>query len=422
MVQAMIALFLLLFAQAGPETTPLDWKALLASAASDPKLHSLEQRLKLMKDPVSPGLWKKAELKGKAEGFDKQEFGGELSIKPFGWGERDGIKSQWQGRSRLLEAARKNILNQVIESRWAKGLQWIFSRRKLEYHTAMKAIYTERVKTHLGLVGTSSFNAQDLVLSQQMVNKLEGDLLADQNDLDEVETSIRRLVPGNRPIALDTSAFLSPVEFSRTLESLPKQVDSTFPQMAVSLEKVRSKEADLTIENASYQNWISDISMGYSRQTQEKVKTKYILTETDVTWFASITVPLPFGDTRSMDKQRRRMDLLDEAGDMEQERDDLERKFSELRMAIGSGLRQIAVCDSFVRKVDAGALFTEFVVSSGEDPLLLLKGRAALLEAQWDMQKLKHEVLRNGIELLALTGRLAEPAGGALRVNGTSGR
>ncbi|MEN9355374.1 MAG: hypothetical protein RL318_2699, partial [Fibrobacterota bacterium] len=67
----MIALFLLLFAQAGPETTPLDWKALLASAASDPKLHSLEQRLKLMKDPVSPGLWKKAELKGKAEGFDK---------------------------------------------------------------------------------------------------------------------------------------------------------------------------------------------------------------------------------------------------------------------------------------------------------------------------------------------------------------
>lgn len=148
--------------------------------------------------------------------------------------------------------------------------------------------------------------------------------------------------------------------------------------------------------------------MGYSRQTQEKVKSTYTVKETEVTWSASLTVPLPFGDTRSLDKQRRRLDILDEAGDLEQERSEIQRSLEELRMAIGSGLRQIAVCDSFVRKVDAGALFTEFVVSSGEDPLLLLKGRAALLEAQWDMQKLRYDVLSSYVELLSLVGRFAD--------------
>lgn len=399
------ALLLALHSQEGPA---LDWKALLASHVQDPKLHSIHRRQALLSSHASPGLWKKAELKGKAEGFDKQEFGAELSIKPFGWGERSGIGAQWQGRSRLLEANRRSSLSQALESRYKKGLFWIYLRRKLAYHASLKAIYTERVKAHLGLVGTTSFNPQDLVLSQQMVNKLDGDLLADQNDLDELEASLRRMVPGGHPIALDTAEISSHVEFSRTLDGLPRHADSTFPMLAVALEKVRAKETELALEDASYRNWISDVSLGYSRQTQEKVKSTYTVKETDVTWSASLSAPLPFGDTRTLDKQRRRLDLLDEAGDLEQARGEIERRLEELRMAIGSGLRQIAVCDSFVRKVDAGALFTEFVVSSGEDPLLLLKGRAALLEAQWDMEKLRHDVLVSYVELLSLTGLLAD--------------
>lgn len=398
----------LLLMTSGQPDSLLDWSSLLASYALDPKLHSVRQRQAVLASHASPGLWKKAELKGKAEGFDKQEFGAELSIKPFGWGERSGIGTQWQGRSRLLEAGRRSSLSQAIESRYRKGLLWIYLQRKFAYHTSLRAIYTERVKTHLGLVGTSAFNPQDLVLSQQMVNKLDGDLLADQNDLDEVSASLHRMAPGARVIALDTSALSSHLEFSRTLDSLPRHADSTFPSLAVALEKVRAKEAELDLEEASYRNWISDVSVGYSRQTQEKVKSTYTVKETEVTWSASLTVPLPFGDTRSLDKQRRRLDILDEAGDLEQERSEIQRSLEELRMAIGSGLRQIAVCDSFVRKVDAGALFTEFVVSSGEDPLLLLKGRAALLEAQWDMQKLRYDVLSSYVELLSLVGRFAD--------------
>jgi len=386
---------------------PLDWNALLRSHATDPKLHSVDQRLDLMDDPVSPGWWKKAEIQGEVAGFDRREFNGKLKIQPFGWGERTALREQWSGRTRLLRIQRNRLQGQAQEDRYQRGLEWIFCQRKLAFHRAMHTLYQERVGAHLSLIGTSRFDPQDLVLSQQMVASLSGDLLADQNDLAEIEASLFSMAPGSHQIALDTAELMRPEQLARALEALPHEVDSSFPSIALAQEQVHASERSEQLSAASRRNWIGDVYTGYSNKTEDKLKKTYTLTETEVVWTAGITIPLPFGDTRRLDERRSRLDVMDQVGDLEQVRWETSRKLDQLRMSIGSGLRQIAVCDSFVRKVDAGALFTDFVVQSGSDPLLLLKGRMALLQTQWDLQKLNHDILSDFVRLLELTGRLA---------------
>lgn len=404
----MIRLAALLFGLASGESPRLDWDRLLASRITDAKLHSVDRRLELLEESASVGWWKKAELQGEVAGFDRQEIGSELKIQPFGWGERTALQKQWEGKSLQLKENRRRILGQALAQRYVLGLEWIFTRRRMDYHRAMQTMYRERVKAHLDLVGSQRFDPQDLILSQQQAANLDGDLMADQNDLAEIEASLLSMVPGSREVSLDTSILLPSDQMTTALDALPRSVDSSFPLLAIASGQVNGAARSLELVRATRRNWIGDLHVGVEHKSQDKVKKSTTTTETEVVWNAGISLPLPFGDTRGLEERKARLEMMDRSGEVEQVRAELAKDLDQLRMSIGSRLRRIAICDSFVRKVDAGALFTDFMVRSGSDPLLLLKGRMALLQSRWDLQKLRHELLCDYVKLLELTGRLAD--------------
>lgn len=404
----MIALAALLAGLSASDAAPLDWNALLSSRATDAKLHSADRRLELLEEPASVGWWRKAEIQGEVAGFERREIGAELKVQPFGWGERTALKEQWRGKSAQLKETHRKILGQALSQRYALGLEWIFTRRRMDHHRAMQAMYRERVKAHLELVGSQRFDPQDLILSQQQAAGLEGDLMADRNDLAEIESSLLASVPGSREVGLDTAILLTPDRMRTALDALPRAVDSTFPLLAIAIGQVNGAERSLELVRAARRNWIGDLHVGYEHKSKDKVEKKTPVTETEVVWNAGISLPLPFGDTRGLEERKARLEVLDRRGEVEQVRAELARELDQLRMSIGSQLRRMAICDSFVRTVDAGALFTDFMVRSGSDPLLLLKGRMALLQSQWDLQKLRHDLLKDYVRLLELTGRLAD--------------
>lgn len=389
------------------ELSPLDWDRLLGSVYQDVKMQGRMQKMEALKSLSGKPLWKSLELRYELDGLDLREHKFDLRLSPLAWGERSAMGDKWQSRLRVHEAQRNHQVARALAERYRLGLYWIYYHKQNAYHQSMLAIYKDREQVHLALTGTERFDPEALVQTQVDMIEWQSTLLADQNDIAELEQSLKQLVGNWNRIAFNDQFI--PVDSVRNfLVRYQTQLDSTLPEVRIAQEELELVKSKLAIDNARSRGWVSQVMLGYQHEIPKAGKSG---PETTEQISIGLGIRIPFGDDRKADVLQSQVELLDAQSDLQQLKWDYAKELADLRMQVGSLLAQKSVLDSFALRVDAGALFSDFATRAGSDPLLLLKARESALRSQWRSEKLRFDIYFLYIKMLEKFGILANDPG-----------
>ncbi len=391
------------------EPLVLDWGAILGTLHVDPQLQASNERISLLKKSPGIGMWDELEARYEMDGLDGREHKFELRVTPYSWGERRAAKQIGKARIQKTEAERDIALSEALYERYRLAIEWIFRDRQLHHHQALLKVFEDRIQVHGSLSGTDRFDPRDMVESQEMVVVLHGHILADENDRYEIEQELKEMIPGWTEIRLDTTGLLTSHQLRERLSKFPTMVDSTFPEFRVALRELKKVEQESELEKTAQSKVLSYAKVGYAIQfpaAGDRDKTTAIEDAS-----IGFGIRIPFGDGRKQDVFDTEVDIADQKGEIAKLRWELSKELNEMNREIGSLVRQMSVRDSFVAKVDAGSLFTDYALRAGSDPLLLLKARSTALQAAWDAEKLCFEAYMLYLEMLKMTGALSSDPG-----------
>lgn len=404
---ASICMFGISLAQAEPVI--LDWGALLGSIAKDPTLQASNDRITLLQKSPGIGYWDDLELRYSMDGLDLREHKVDLRMTPYGWGERKAYQSVNDSRLKKTQAEKDRALSDALYDRYVLAVEWIYRSHQLAQHQALLQVYQDRVHVHNSLSGTDRFDPRDMVESQEMIVDIEGRILSDRNDIQEIEQALHSLVDDWVTVQLDTVGMLNAIELRARLEKFPEHVDENFPEYKVATEALKKVQREQELVRASHRNVISYAQVGYAWQFPEAGKRDKTTPIEDMS--VGLGIRIPFGDGGDQDRFDAEVDVLDEKATLVELQWKLAKDVNKMNRQIGSLLRQMEVRDAFVKKVDAGSLFADYAMRAGSDPLLLLKSRATALETAWDSEQLLFDAYLLYLDILKKTGVLAKDPG-----------
>lgn len=398
----LVAAFVAASAATPRAAEPLTWDLLLSGYTHDLSLNAAKGKVGELDGTQGMQLWEDVEFRYSAKRADlrKQEFG--LRVSPSGYGELRANRSLSRARRGLGEAVLRLKTAEAIRIRYKLALDWIYQTRQRKYHLEMADLFGRRIATLAKYTSDERFDPEDLVKAQvnraEYLAKAEGDVYK----LAQIENHMKQFVPAMGEVRLE-GELMSPAEIDAILSGVDLSRADSFPEIRVVGQELSIVQAKTEQEVASSRRWISYLEVGYTVDVDEN-KLERATVRDNIAFGGGVKIPLFDGSSQEI--ARRRADLAEARLDYQDDREDIERAVAELRLSIGSMLRQIVVLDSFAAKVDAGGLFADFAMKSGGDPLLVLSARQTSVENRWMVEDLRFLMLYDYLEILHLTGVL----------------
>ena len=390
---------------AGAEAPSIGWQALLGSAQRDPVVLSGTRQLALASSTELPLLWKDLGARWESKRGDLLVQQANLRLEPLAWGERGANLSLRANRESQSAMRLENARTKALLERYRLGISWLYQNRQLQYHRLLVQLHDDRAKVQARLVGDPRFDPQDLVNSLQEKVEKEGEVLGDQNDISELEASLRSLSGLEGRIELDGN-LLPLAKIQSVLATLPVVVDTSFPARRLESVRLQLAESKYALQAAKSRSIVSYLETGWEwdRTVQSKTDALNRAPWQNLSFGAGIRIPLFNGEAGEL--SRSRGDLEATRGDFLETHRDLSLRYAALKAEIGSMIRRKATLDSFATRMNAGNLFADYAKRADSDPLLVLKARASVLENSWKSEKLRYEITLRFADILALTGHL----------------
>ena len=402
---------------------PLTWEKLIASTNEDPVLKAVSRKESVIKERSSTKLWDEMQLSYKLDGFGFMEHDFELKIKPKAFGESAAYENYWKSQlsyQKTLEGYDRSL---VLFERYEHSFRYIMRLKMQQLHQQLFVVNDDRIAVLHAKSGAETFDLQDLVTALENQATLTAELIADSNALEDSKMKLMSWVPGFDVIALD-STWLPTMEELVTILKSTKDNPDTYPEVAKAKGKwdVGTKRYDQEV--AGDNDYISSVSVGYKHVIAEyqykwvdqddglgTQKWKLVHEDDDRRtidkFYASISVKIPAFSNDGSDNIKRQLDVLDAERDYLEEKRDMSQRVARLREEIMGLIAQREVQKNFVSQVDAGALFQDFAMKAGNDPLLLLRARESALQSQLKMVKLENDIYNDYIILLSYIGVFA---------------
>jgi hypothetical protein len=418
-VKSVVALCGLVALTVGAE--PLTWEKLIASTNEDPVLKAVSRKESVIKERSSTKLWDEMQLSYKLDGFGFMEHDFELKIKPKAFGESAAYENYWKSQTSYQKTLEGYDRSLVLFERYEHSFRYIMRLKMQQLHQQLFVVNDDRIAVLHAKSGAETFDLQDLVTALENQATLTAELIGDSNALEDSKMKLMSWVPGFDAIALD-SAWLPTMEELITILKSTQDNPDTYPEVAKAKGKwdVDTKKYDQEV--AGDNDYISSIGVGYKHVfgkyeydwTQElagseswELERKDDDRRTIDKFYASISVKIPAFSDDGSDNIKRQLDVLDAERDYLEEKRDMSQRVARLREEIMGLIAQREVQKNFVSQVDAGALFQDFAMKAGNDPLLLLRARESALESQLKMAKLENDIYNDYIILLGYVGAFA---------------
>lgn len=386
---------------------PLTWNGLVGGYTRDLSLSATRQKVGELGASHAPQLWEDLEFRYAAKRSDlrKQEFA--LRLSPSGFGEIGANRGLVDARRSLGNAVLRRKSSEAIRDRYKIALDWRYQTAQRRYHLQMAELFANRIAALAKLTSDEKFDPEDLVKAQvkraEFLAKAEGDLYK----LAQIEHRMRLYVPDMTTVSLE-GELLSPMEVELVLADSGSASSDRYPDAQVAGEELGLVKAKTDQQIASTRRWLTYLEAGWTVDVDENSKERATVRD-NIAFGGGIKIPLFDGSSQEI--ARRRADLAEARLDYQDDVEDVERDVAELRISIGSMLRQLVVLDSFAAKVDAGGLFADFALKTGGDPLLVLSARQTSVDSRWMIDDLRFQMLYAYLEILHLTGVLVEHPG-----------
>jgi hypothetical protein len=403
---------------------PLTWNRLLSSVDEDPALKASAGKQSALGNRSGTKLWNDLELNYKLDGFGFMDHDFELRVKPKAFGEGAADDAYWNAQLDYQKFMQNYDRAQIIYERYQHALHYILRCKIQELHQQLYAVNEDRIAVLRAKSGSETFDLQDLVDALERQASLTADLISDSNSIEDSKMKLRSFVADFDSIALDTAWLPTIEELSSTLKDGDGNLDK-YPDVARAKAKWAIDDKKYAQEVNEGRDYISHIGLGY-----EYIRGKYKydwVTESSMAgsgtstekwklvrkdddrrtcdkFYLTLAVKIPaFSDDRS-DEIKRQVDVLESERDYLEEKRDASQKVARIREEIFAIIAQRNVQKDFVDKVNAGALFQDFAIRTGSDPLLLLRARESALESLLKIAKLDDDIYNDYIELLNYNG------------------
>ncbi len=386
-------------------------KQFILSAHEDPVVKSQDDKNTVIKKsyPGIPGI-DDIEFELRNTGFDKDNFRYTFKVSPRGFHETRTGNRYNDALINNKKAKRQYLLNIAIYNRYLTIIDLLEQKALRVLYKDLITLYDDRIKVMEKLSYSEDFQLEKLIKEEKDMSKEAVFSLEIEKFITVLEQRARVYLNDTSFIGFDTSDLVSIKTIMNRIETTNFSLDTnnatlklyrTRTDLAQSRFKMEKAESHKVFDALSFLYDNGDMVDEYDRKYQGR---SYNLKNA---FAVELSFRIPNLSMASHQINKFKADLLSEAENYEQVKEELSEKVRKDLADLNQLIAQYRYLSARINQVDAEASLKKFLQIEGIDPLILLDIKENIIKTQIDMTWIKHGILRNYLYVIDNAGLLS---------------
>ncbi|NLG16097.1 MAG: hypothetical protein GX556_02060 [Fibrobacter sp.] len=408
LISGLVISSLLTAASAGQAT----FQQLILSARNDPVITSQDKETSAIKKTFSgiPGI-DDIELRVRNTAFDPNSFRYSLRIQPRGI-----LESRAAGRYNSSIITNKKmkrglLQNIAIYNRYHLFIDLLEQKALLELYHELLTLYDDRIKVMEESSYSEDFELEELVQAEDDRSDEKVFSLEIEKNISVFEQRARAYLGDNSFSGFDTSGLVSIETIIARIESVKFMLDTNNVYLDFYRTEIDLANTRFDLEKAESRRYINLLNFSYDNgEMYDELLRKYDKKDYNLqkSYSIEIGVRIPNLTRASHELNSRRADLLKEAENYEQTKEELSEKVRKDLADLHQLIAQYRYLKDRESQVDIEASLKKFVQIDGIDPLVALEIKEDILKNRIRRTSIKYGIMRNYLYVIDNAGLLSQ--------------
>lgn len=390
----------------------ITFEKLLLSSKNDPVVTSQDIKSARVEKSFSgiPGI-DDFEFQIRNTGFNKDNFRYSISVNPKGILETVASNRYDDALIANKSVKRLYLLNLAIYNRYLTFIDLMEQKSLKILYKELLTLYDDRIQVLEKLAYSEDFEMQELIKeekdrSKEMVFSLEIDKY-----ISVLEQRVRFYLKDTSFSDFDTTGVVSINTIMKRIETTTFELDTNNPALNLYRTRLNLAQSRFKLEKAQMRHFLDDITFIYDNGDRvDELNRKYNDKDYDLnkSFALELGIRIPNLTLGGQELNKFKGDLLSEAENYEQIRDELSEKVRKDLADLKQLIAQYRYLSSRETEVDAEASLKKFLQIQGIDPLVLLDIRENIIKNQIDRTWIKYGIMRNYLYVIDNAGILSK--------------
>lgn len=386
------------------------FKSLLLSARQDPVVTTQDNRETSVKKsfPGLPGI-DDIEVQIRNTGFNSDDFRYTIQVKPRGFLETRSAVKYNDALITNKDVKRTYLLNFAVYNRYLTFIDLQEQKALREIYKDLITLYDDRIKVMDKLAYSEDFQMEKLIKEENDRSKEMVFSLEIEKYISVLEQRVMVYLNDTSFTSFDTAGMVSIKTIMDRIETSKFALDTNNPSLNLYRTKLDLAKTRFNIEKAQTRRFFDALSFSYDNGDRvNEIERKYQSKDYDLnkSFAVELGFRIPNLTLASYELNKFKSDLLSEAENYEQIRDELSEKVRKDLADLRQLIAQYRLLSSRETEVDAEASLKKFLQINGIDPLVLLDIKENILKNHINMTFIKYGILRNYLYVIDNAGML----------------
>ncbi len=387
------------------------FKQFILSAYNDPVVKSQDNKNAAVKKsyPGIPGI-DDIEVQIRNTGFNGDDFRYSLEVSPRGFQETRTGNRYNDALINNKQAKKQYLFNFAVYNRYLTFIDLLEQKALKVLYKELLTLYEDRINVMEKLSYSEDFQLEKLIKEEKDMSKETVFSLEIDKYITVLEQRSRVYLNDSDFTGFDTSDLVSIKTIMNRIETTNFVLDTNNASLKLYRTRMDLAKSRFNMEKAQSHKFFDAFSFLYDNGDRvDEFERKYQGKSYDLNkaFAIELSFRIPNLTLASHQLNKFKADLLSEAENYEQIKDELSEKVRKDLADLHQLIAQYRYLSARVNQVDAEASLKKFLQIEGIDPLILLDIKENILKNQIDMTWIKHGILRNYMYVIDNAGLLS---------------
>jgi len=386
-------------------------KKFILSAHEDPVVKSQDDKNAQVRKsyPGIPGI-DDIEFEIRNTGFTGDDFRYTVKISPRGFQETRTGNRYNEALIDNKKAKRQYLLNIALYNRYLTIIDLLEQKALKVLYKDLLTLYDDRIKVMEKLSYSEDFQLEKLIKEEKDMSKEAVFSFEIEKYITVLEQRAKVYLNDTSFTAFDTSDLVSIKTIMNRIETSSFALDTNNASIKLYRTRIDLANSRFKMEKAQSHKFFDALSFLYDNGDRvDEYNRKYQGKDYNLNkaFAVELSFRIPNLTLASHQLNKYKADLLSEAENYEQIKDELGEKVRKDLADLNQLIAQYRYLSARINEVDAEASLKKFLQIEGIDPLVLLDIKENILKTQIDMTWIKHGILRNYLYVIDNAGLLS---------------
>ena len=348
-------------------------------------------------------------VRNQALEFDNQRY--TLRVEPCGFGETKAARQLYRNQLSFNKLKEKRMLAKRLKRRYDDVLDCLEKHSLLQLHKELAVIYEDRVKVLEKLTESSDFSLSDLIQAEDRFTESTTENIEREQRHRLLQKKIQNRIKDSSFVMFDTTDLVSIDSVAAFIENTDFKIGKKNIYMKYEKLQLQRAESEYRLETAQGRRYISFLEFSFDDgEWSEELERKNVGKAYDLgrAYLFEVGLRIPFINMDKNDVNRRMLKYYSDKQNFEQINEDLEDKIEKDSDDIRVLLAKYKYLQRREEDINSESSLKKYLEMDGIEPIRLLSIKESIVKNKIAREKVKHDILRNYIRVLDVSGMLAD--------------